>query len=230
MYDAYLSVPSGFFSDLDRVRGELDSLFGWGGSSRAIRSTAGSSYPAINVAHSPQAVDVYVLAPGIDASRTENTLDRDVLTIASDLPPEAPKTSVHGRERYSGKFRRAVALPDDVDPSQVSTTYLLPRVDVVEDSAGITLLSALPGVKKDGLDIKVDGPTLSLEGTVALDTPPAFDPAFAEVRGSRYCRSFMLSNELDTAAIDAQLKDGVLRLRIPTVAEAQPRRIEVRVG
>ncbi len=127
MYDAYLSVPSGFFSDLDRVRGELDTLFGWGGTSRAIRSTGGSTYPPINVGYSPQAVDVYAFAPGIDASRTEVTLDRGVLTIAgeraSDLPPEAPRTSVHGRERYSGKFRRAVALPDDVDPSQVSATY-----------------------------------------------------------------------------------------------------------
>lgn len=127
MYDTYLSVPSRYFSDLDRVRSEFDSMFGWGGASRAIRSTAGSSYPAINVGHSPQAVNVYVHAPGIDASRTEVTLDRGVLTIAgeraSDLPPESPKTSVHGRERYSGKFRRTISLPDDVDPGQVSATY-----------------------------------------------------------------------------------------------------------
>lgn len=111
-----------------------------------------------------------------------------------------------------------------------STAYLVPRVDVVEDSNGITLLADLPGVKKDGLDIKVDGTTLSLEGAVALDAPPSIDAVFAEVRASRYRRSFTLSNELDTAAIDAQLKDGVLKLRIPKVAEAQPRRIEVRVG
>lgn len=127
MYDSYLSVPSGFFADLDRMRGDLDSLFGWGGSSRAIRSTGGSTFPPINVGQSPQAVDVYVFAPGIDASRTEVTLDRGVLTIAgerpSDLPAEAPKTSVHGHERYTGKFRRAVALPDDVDPNQVSASY-----------------------------------------------------------------------------------------------------------
>ncbi len=116
------------------------------------------------------------------------------------------------------------SVPNDTTP------YLLPRVDVVEDSAGITLLADLPGVKRDSLDIKVDGPTLSLEGTVALDTPPSFDPAFAEVRASRYRRSFTLSKELDTAAIDAHLKDGVLSLRIPKLAEAQPRRIEVRVG
>ncbi|MEI2678532.1 MAG: Hsp20/alpha crystallin family protein [Burkholderiaceae bacterium] len=114
--------------------------------------------------------------------------------------------------------------------SPASTPFLVPQVDVVEDSSGITLLADLPGVKKDGLDIKVDGQTLSLEGTVALDAPQPFDAVFAEVRASRYRRSFTLSNELDSAAIDAQLKDGVLRLRIPKVAEAQPRRIEVRVG
>lgn len=118
--------------------------------------------------------------------------------------------------------------PNNASPA--STPFLVPQVDVVEDSSGITLLADLPGVKKDGLDIKVDGQTLSLEGTVALDAPQPFDAVFAEVRASRYRRSFTLSNELDSAAIDAQLKGGVLRLRIPKVAEAQPRRIEVRVG
>jgi HSP20 family protein len=124
MYDSYLSVPSGFLSDLDRMRGDLDSLFGWGGTSRAIRSTGGSTYPAINVGQSPEAVDVYVFAPGIDASRTEVTLDRGVLTIsgerASDLPAEAPKTSVHGRERYAGKFRHSRRT---MSIHQVSATY-----------------------------------------------------------------------------------------------------------
>ncbi len=120
--------------------------------------------------------------------------------------------------------------PKQGNGTATPTPYLVPRVDVVEDSNGITLLADLPGVKKEGLDIKVDGPTLSLEGTVALETPQSIDAVFAEVRASHYRRSFTLSNELDSAAIDAQLKDGVLRLRIPKVAEAQPRRIEVRVG
>lgn len=111
-----------------------------------------------------------------------------------------------------------------------ATPYLVPRVDVVEDSSGITLLADLPGVGKDGLDVKVDGSTLTVEGTISIETPQSLDAALVEVRASRYRRSFTLSNELDTAAIDAQLKDGVLRLRIPKVAEAQPRRIDVRVG
>jgi HSP20 family molecular chaperone IbpA len=108
--------------------------------------------------------------------------------------------------------------------------YMVPRVDVIEDAGGITLLADLPGVKKDALDVKVEGTSLTLEGPIALDTPPGLDAVFAEVRASRYRRAFTLSSELDTAAIDAQLKDGVLRLRIPKVAQAQPRRIEVRVS
>ena len=143
MYDTYLSVPSRFFADIDRVRGEFDSMFGWGGAPRGIRSTTGSCYPAINVGHSPQAVDVQVFAPGIDAHRTEVTVDRGVLTIAgerpSDLPSDSTKTSVQGRERYSGKFRRTINLPDDVDPHQVHATYRdgvlhvhLPRREAVQ--------------------------------------------------------------------------------------------------
>lgn len=111
-----------------------------------------------------------------------------------------------------------------------NTPFIVPRVDVIEDSAGITLLADLPGVTKDALDIKVEGTSLTLEGRILLDTPQALDADFAEVRASRYRRAFTLSRELDSAAIDAQLRDGVLRLRIPKVAEAQPRRIEVRAA
>ncbi len=108
------------------------------------------------------------------------------------------------------------------------TAYLVPRVDVIEDSAGITLLADLPGVAKDALELKVEGTSLTLEGQIKLDTPQGMAALFAEVRASRYRRAFTLSRELDSAAIDAQLKDGVLKLRIPKLAEAQPRRIEVR--
>ncbi len=110
------------------------------------------------------------------------------------------------------------------------TAYIVPRVDVIEDSAGITLLADLPGVAKDALELKVEGTSLTLEGQIKLDTPQAMGAVFAEVRAARYRRAFTLSRELDSAAIDAQLKDGVLKLRIPKLAEAQPRRIEVRAA
>lgn len=125
---------------------------------------------------------------------------------------------------------RQVAQSQQQAKQQQQQQYILPRVDVVEDTQGITLLADLPGVKREGLDLKVDGTNLLLEGAIEIDAPSDLDALFAEVRAARYRRAFALSNELDTSKIDAQLKDGVLRLRIPKVAEAQPRRIEVRVA
>ena len=113
---------------------------------------------------------------------------------------------------------------------RADTAYIVPHVDVIEDSAGITLLADLPGVAKDALELKVEGTSLTLEGQIRLDTPQGMGAVFAEVRASRYRRAFTLSRELDSAKIDAQLKDGVLKLRVPKLAEAQPRRIEVRAA
>lgn len=107
---------------------------------------------------------------------------------------------------------------------------LLPRVDVFEDDAGITLLADLPGVPRDQLDIKIDGETLTIEGAVATATPAGLQPAYVELRVPRYRRAFTLSRELDASQIEANLKDGVLNLRIPKQAHAQPRRVTVQVG
>lgn len=111
-----------------------------------------------------------------------------------------------------------------------SDPAMLPRVDVLEDQTGITLLADLPGVSRDQLDLKVDGDTLLIEGRVASLAPDGQEPTYAEVRRPLYRRAFTLSRELDSSRIEANLKDGVLNLRIPKQQQAQPRRIEVRVA
>ena len=107
---------------------------------------------------------------------------------------------------------------------------LLPRVDVFENKDGILLLADMPGVPKDKLELRVENDTLLIEGEIAPDTPENMEAVYAEVRLSRYRRAFSLSSELDTSRIDAQLRDGVLNLRIPRHAHAQPRKIEVKVA
>ncbi len=104
---------------------------------------------------------------------------------------------------------------------------VLPNVDVFEDASGITLLADMPGVRKDKLELKVEGDALLIEGEVEPFTPEGLEAIYAEVRVPRYRRSFTLSRELDTARIQANLKDGVLALRIPKQEHAQPRRITV---
>ena len=113
---------------------------------------------------------------------------------------------------------------------ETDTRAVLPRVDVFEDASGITLLADLPGVPRDKLELKVEGDTLLLEGAVQPQTPEGLGAVYAEVRIPRFRRSFTLSRELDTQRIDANLKDGVLTLRIPKQAQAQPRRITVQAG
>jgi HSP20 family molecular chaperone IbpA len=107
---------------------------------------------------------------------------------------------------------------------------VLPAVDVFEDASGITLLADMPGVPKDLLELKVEGDALLIEGGVWPRTPDGLEAIYAEVRVPRYRRSFTLSRELDTTRIEANLKDGVLNLRIPKQAHAQPRRIAVTAG
>lgn len=110
------------------------------------------------------------------------------------------------------------------------TRFVVPRIDVLEDETGITLLADLPGVPKESLELKVEGDTLLVEGTVATPMPQQLQSVYAELRVPRYRRSFTLSRELDAARIEANLKDGVLNLRIPKQEHARPRRIEVRAG
>ena len=114
--------------------------------------------------------------------------------------------------------------------SAQETRALLPRVDVFEDEAGITLLADLPGVPKDKLELRIDGDRLLIEGVVTTVMPPQLQSVHAEVRMPRYRRTFTLSRELDPGRIEANVKDGVLTLRIPRQEHARPRRIEVRAG
>ena len=107
---------------------------------------------------------------------------------------------------------------------------VLPAVDVFEDAAGITLLADMPGVPKEQLELKVEGESLLIEGGVQPRTPDGLEAIYAELRVPRYRRSFSLSRELDSTRIEANLKDGVLTLRIPKQAHAQPRRIAVMAG
>lgn len=122
--------------------------------------------------------------------------------------------------------RAAAEVHADQEPQRA----VLPAVDVFEDAAGITLLADMPGVTKDQLELKIEGDALLIEGAVRPLAPEGLEAVYAEVRVPRFRRSFTLSRELNTERIEANLKDGVLMLRIPKQAHAQPRRIPVSAG
>ncbi len=103
-----------------------------------------------------------------------------------------------------------------------------PAVDIFENEVGITVLADMPGVSKDRLNVSVDNGALSIEGSAVIAMPDGMEALHADVRSTRYERGFSLSSELDVDKVDANLKDGVLTLRIPKRAEHTPRKIEIR--
>ena len=111
---------------------------------------------------------------------------------------------------------------------RVPETALAPAVDISEDDAGIELVADLPGVRKEGLAVKVDGTNLTIEGSAEIDVPQNLEPIYGEIPSRHFRRSFTLSRELDSSRIDAKLANGVLRMHIPKSEAARPRRIEIR--
>ena len=122
--------------------------------------------------------------------------------------------------------RREAANPSNPAPTQ----HVVPPVDVYEDEHGITLLADLPGVSRERLGVRVNGDSLVIEANAEVAGPRDLELVYGEAQVPAFRREFTLSRELDASRIEAQLKDGVLRLAIPKAEEAKPRRIEVRVG
>jgi HSP20 family protein len=128
MYESLLNFPGSLFGEFDRLRRELDDVFGRPSS---IRSAAPGAFPAINIGQTASSVEVWAFAPGLDASKIDVTIDRGVLTLAGErasaLPSEQQarerKLTVYSQERPYGSFKRAISLPDDVDPTRVDASY-----------------------------------------------------------------------------------------------------------
>lgn len=117
--------PRDLFAELDRFQRELGSVFD---ASPSIRGLGRGGYPALNVGTTAESVEVYAFAPGLDPASISVDLDRGVLSIAGErrrqLPGKADeKTTLHLNERFDGRFRRVVSLPEDIDPNAVDAAY-----------------------------------------------------------------------------------------------------------
>lgn len=119
---AYRSVfPRNIFAELDRLQRELQQGFDLGPSIRG----PSRGFPALNVGGTPRSVEIYAFAPGLDPATIEVQLEKGVLTISGERKAEAvpEKATVHIDERFSGRFRRVISLPDDADPGAIQARY-----------------------------------------------------------------------------------------------------------
>lgn len=116
--------PGVLMAELDRLQRQGQRL---AGVANSIRGYGRSGFPAINVGGTPDSVEIYAFAPGLDPATLDVTVERGVLTLsgqrASDLPNDGKASTVHINERFAGRFSRAVSLSDDLDSERVSAKY-----------------------------------------------------------------------------------------------------------
>ena len=119
--------PSDIFANLDRLQREFQR---YSGPASSIRGFGRGGFPALNVGTTPESIEIYAFAPGLDPATVDVTIDRGVLTLSGERKSELPasadngtKAAVHINERFAGRFRRVVSLSDDVDPDSTKATY-----------------------------------------------------------------------------------------------------------
>lgn len=118
------SFDTGLFDEFRRFDSEMDRLLGrspWPASIRAVRRGA---FPPINVGSTPDRVDVYLYAGGLDPKSLDLTIQQNLLTVSGSRKIDTKRNvEYYRRERFDGDFRRVITLPDNVDPDRVEAKY-----------------------------------------------------------------------------------------------------------
>ncbi len=118
-------------------------------------------------------------------------------------------------------------VPASREETRSQEQYVTPPVDIYETAEGLVVKADLPGVAKDGLDVRVENNLLTIRGKAGHAAPG--DPLYREYALLNFFRQFELNERVDQLKISADLKHGVLTLNLPKAEEAKPRKIEVKV-
>jgi HSP20 family molecular chaperone IbpA len=127
------------------------------------------------------------------------------------------------------KVREKQELSTDTEQTRPGPVYT-PYVDIFESETDITLLADMPGVTTEKMAIDLRDDVLTLTGEAETDGEASEEHIVMEYGVGKYYRQFTLSEVIDQAKITAELKDGVLRLVLPKVEKATPRKITVSAG
>ncbi len=117
-------------------------------------------------------------------------------------------------------------------PAEQTTpgTVFTPQVDIFETEKEITLLADIPGVKSEKLSIDLRDNVLTITGDIEPVESAGEEDVLIEYETGRFYRQFTLSEVIDQNKIDANLGDGVLRLTLPKVEKATPRKIAIKAA
>jgi HSP20 family protein len=123
-----------------------------------------------------------------------------------------------------------VSEKKEIETKKEHTTPLKryrPATDIVETEQELLLYMDMPGVDKESVTVKLEKNVLQIDGSIETKSYSDLKPLYTEYNVGNYTRQFELSNSIDQAKIEASMKEGVLSLVLPKVAELQPRSIQI---
>jgi HSP20 family molecular chaperone IbpA len=125
--------------------------------------------------------------------------------------------------------KQEITESEEVERTRESRCFV-PRADIYETEDKLVVVTDMPGVDENSVDITLEKNILSINGYVDYYEPEGYSLAWAEYEIGDYQRSFRISNEIDRDKIEASIKDGVLRLHLPKIEQAKLKKIAVKTG
>jgi HSP20 family protein len=120
------------------------------------------------------------------------------------------------------------SAPETREETRSNERYLRPAVDIIEKEDCLTIITDLPGVTKENLEIGIEKGILTIQGQVEPGMPG--NEVYREFELMSYYRQFQLPEAVDQDAAQAEFANGVLILRLHKAEAAKPKRIEVQVA
>jgi HSP20 family protein len=109
-----------------------------------------------------------------------------------------------------------------------SVKVFVPPVDIYETTDNIIVEADMPGTDEKSIDITLEKGVLCIRGKVDLSQPKGMDLVYSEYEIGDFQRSFTLNDSINQDKIEANYKNGVLRLRLPKAEKVRPKKIEVK--
>jgi HSP20 family protein len=105
-----------------------------------------------------------------------------------------------------------------------------PSLDIVDKKDHLLVRAEVPGVKKEDLEVSVDGNILSIKGEVKREETSKDETYYyCERCSGSFGRSVRLPFEVDPKKVDANLNEGILEIKLPRVEPEKPKSIEIKV-
>ena len=105
-----------------------------------------------------------------------------------------------------------------------------PKMDVVEREHDFFLVCELPGLEREDVDLNIASNVLTIKGTKKEEKEASNGTYYRKESWSgTFQRTLPLPSSVDVEKVDAELKDGILRIYLPKKEEAKPKQISVKV-